>query len=96
MDTMEILILLAVIVAIGRIWNMITGGITSQANKHVFQRGKHNKGQELMSTNIQLDTHQAPPDAIRDAIARSIPLGDHGMMKRTFEQLYLNQRSDNG
>lgn len=94
MDTMEILIFLAVIVAIGRIWNMITGGITSQANKHVFQRGKHNKGQELMSTNIQLDTHQAPPVAVRDAIARSIPLGDHGMMKRTFE-LYLNQRSDN-
>ncbi|MGP5300336.1 hypothetical protein ACTXM9_11850 [Corynebacterium variabile] len=92
---MEILIFLAVILALGWIWNMITGGIASQANKHVFQRGKHKKGQELMSTNIHFSTHHAPPDAVRDASARSIPLEDHGMMKRTFE-LHLTHRSDNG
>lgn len=92
---MEILIFLAVIIALGWIWNMITGGIASQANKHVFQRGKHKKGQELMSTNIQFDTSQASPEAVRDAIARSIPLEDHGMMKRIFE-LHVTHRSDNG
>ncbi|MGO1263773.1 MAG: hypothetical protein ACTMIV_11520 [Brevibacterium aurantiacum] len=92
---MEILIFLAVILALGWIWNMITGGIASQANKHVFQRGKHKKGQELMSTRIQFATNQAPPDVVRDAIASSIPLEDRGMMKRTFE-LYVAPRSDGG
>lgn len=95
MDTIEILIFLAVILVIGWIWNMITGGIASQANKHVSQRGKHKKGQELMSTRIQFATNQAPPEFVRDAIARSILLEPRGMMKRTFE-LHVEQRSDSG
>lgn len=92
---MEAVIFLVVIIAIVWIWNMITGGIASQANKHIFQRGKHKKGQELMSTRIQFATNQAPPAAVRDAIARSIPLEPRGLMKRTFE-LYVEQRSDSG
>lgn len=92
---MEIPIFLAVILALGWIWNMITSGIASQANKHVFQRGKHKKVQELMSNRIQFATNQAPPECVRDAIALGIPLEDRGMMKRTFE-LYLEQCSDSG
>lgn len=92
---MEILIFLGAILVIGWIWNMITGGIAAKANQHIFMRGRHKKGQELMSTRVNFATSRAGVEYVREAVMRSIPLEPHGMMKRTFD-LYVEQRSDGG
>ncbi|WP_027019136.1 hypothetical protein [Corynebacterium sputi] len=76
--------ILAVFIGGAILWGKMMDSVSAKANQHVFQRGKHQRGQEQMDTNVGFSTASASAETVRDMIVRSIPLEAHGVMKRTY------------
>ena len=68
------ILILAVFIGGAILWGKMMDSVSAKANQHVFQRGKHQRGQEQMDTNVGFSTASASAETVRDMIVRSIPL----------------------
>lgn len=85
---MESLIGIAVFAAlIGGAWciRTVTNFAARKANETIFQKSKHQKGTELLSTQIFFTAPSCSVETIRAAILSQFSFEPAGMVKRTLE-----------
>lgn len=90
---MEWLILVAAVVIVW-LWGKLKDFMWSKANQHVFSRGDHRRGQELIKTAIQFRCPNAAVSVVRRSILDAIPVSGGG--KWLTDELHLIEDSSDG
>ncbi len=85
MESLIGIVVLAVLFGIAWGLRSILNFTARKANETIFQRGRHQKGEELLSTQVYFTAPSCDAETIRAAMLSQLSLEPAGTLKRTLE-----------